>query len=110
MRTDVPWSWTESLGGLRPDPEHSFTVRRIFFGLVRDRCLDMGLREGQRIRCIDRTSDEVVIERTDGSMQRLELPYAWFIEVESAKDGLDEHDRGSFLLDAREPDNLLHPA
>lgn len=88
MNRTIPWTWTESLGGLRPNPDRFFKVRTIIFGLVRDRCHDLGLLEGQEIRCIDRTPERVVFQRADGLRQELELPYAWFIEVE-AVDGKD---------------------
>jgi hypothetical protein len=82
MSDYMPWSWTESLGGLRPDSRQSFRVRRILLGLVQDRCREMGLKEGQEFRCRDRTGDQVVVEFPGGTLRNLELPYAWFIQVE----------------------------
>jgi hypothetical protein len=35
MKGHVPWSWAESLGGLRPSAGQPFRVQRILFGLVR---------------------------------------------------------------------------
>jgi hypothetical protein len=78
----IPWSWADSLGGLRPDPERAFRVEQILFGLVRDRCREMGLAEGEEVRCTDRNPDEVSLEFSNGEVRRLELPYAWFVQVE----------------------------
>ena len=81
MLGEVRWPWAESLGGVRPDAERAFRVKRILFGLVRDRCFDMGLQEGQEVRCRDRTREQVLLELPGGGVHSLELPYAWFIEV-----------------------------
>ena len=82
MSGHIPWPWTESLGGLRPDPGQRVRVKKILFGLVRDRCLEAGLEEGLELRYRSRTADQVVVELPDGQVRDLELPYAWFVQVE----------------------------
>jgi hypothetical protein len=81
MRDHVPWSWSESLGGLRPDPSQAFRVERIRCGMVKDRCSEIGLREGQEVRCRGRTREDVSVELSDGRVSALELPFAWFVQV-----------------------------
>lgn len=82
MEAHVPWSWVESLGGVRPDPASTLRVTRILFGLVRDRCSQVGVREGQTLRCRSRNHDHVTVELRDGELHDLELSYAWFVQVE----------------------------
>lgn len=62
-------------------PGESFHVRRIHFGLVRDRCADLGMREGDLLRCLRVTAGEVVVEFPEGHTTALELDYARFVEV-----------------------------
>jgi hypothetical protein len=82
MDGHFPWSWTESLGGLRTSSILTYRVRRVVFGLVRDRCLRLGIEEGMDIRCLRRTREFVTIELPDGSFRELELAFAWFVPVE----------------------------
>jgi hypothetical protein len=82
MHGRLCWSWTESLGGLRASPVHTYRVRDVVFGLVRDRCLQLGIDEGMEIRCLRRTREVVTIELPDGTLRELELAYAWFVPVE----------------------------
>ena len=81
MREHERWRWTESLGGVRPDPDQKLRVGRILFGLVRDRCFEIGLREGEEVRCRNRTREQVWLELPGGEIHSLDLPYAWFVEV-----------------------------
>jgi len=78
----IPWSSAESLAGLSPDAHRSFRVRRILFELVRDRCAEMGLCEGEEFRCRGRSSEEVAIQLPNGQLHDLEVTYAWFVQVE----------------------------
>jgi len=82
MDGHVPWSWTESLGGLRASSILTYRVRKVVFGLVRDRCLQLGIEEGMDIRCRRRTRQFVTIELPDGTFRELELAYAWFVPME----------------------------
>jgi len=76
------WPWSESLGAVRADHAQILRVRRILFGMVRDRCLDAGLDEGTEFRCRDRNADGVVVEVSGTGIRTLELPHAWFVQVE----------------------------
>ncbi len=86
MRENERWRWTESLGGVRPDRDQTLRVRRILFGLVRDRCYDLGIREGQELRCRSRTPHEVHLELEGGGVRSLDLAYAWFVGVAPVTD------------------------
>ncbi len=76
------WPWTESLGGARPDRRERLRVKWILFDSVRERCHELGLREGEEVRCRERSADRVVVELPDRAIRRLELPFAWFVQVE----------------------------
>jgi hypothetical protein len=82
MSGHIPWPWTESLGALRPDGAERVRVKKILSGLVRDRCLEAGLEEGLELRCRSRSPAQVVFELPGGQLRDLELPYAWFVQVE----------------------------
>jgi len=82
MKSHDTWPWSRSLAALRADHAQVFRVRRILFGMVRDRCGDAGLDEGTEFRCRSRSADRVVIEFSGGGTRTLELPYAWFIQCE----------------------------
>lgn len=57
-----------SLAGIPPDPRRVFRVRDIVFSMVRDRCREIGLREGDLIRCVRRTSDGVEVKLPSGQV------------------------------------------
>jgi len=74
------WSWCETLGAASADAR-SLLVGRIRMGMVQDRCWEMGLRQGQEIRCRRRSREGVTVELPGGEVGALEFPYAWFVEV-----------------------------
>ena len=76
------WPWSESLGAVRADHAQILRVRRILFGMVRDRCHDLGLDEGTEFRCRGRTADGVAVELCGTGIRSLEFSYAWFVQVE----------------------------
>lgn len=78
----TPWPWSQSLAGLRIDDGGWYRVRRILFGMVKDRCTELGIAEGQVIRSGRRDGRKVEVYLPDGGVRRLELPFAWFVEVE----------------------------
>ena len=86
MTDFTPWPWTESLGVAGADPRQTLRVKRIGMGPVQDWCRKMGLREGAELRCRERSSQGLVLELPGGGMHPLELPYAWFIQVEAVPD------------------------
>jgi hypothetical protein len=88
MRELTPWPWHESLGGLKAETVESYRIRRILFGMVKDRCSELGLTEGETFRCMDRDRDGVEIQLSCGTVRKLDLPYAWFVEVEPVREPL----------------------
>jgi len=84
----TPWPWHESLGGLKAESVGSYRIRRILFGMVKDRCSELGLTEGETIRCRNRDRDGVEVQLSCGSVRKLDLPYAWFVEVEPVREPL----------------------
>jgi len=76
------WHWSQSLGAVSPDPRQTYAIRSILFGLVRDRCFELGLSEGVTVRCRSRGSDRLVVELESGEQRSLDLSYAWFVQVE----------------------------
>ena len=74
-------------------PEHSLAtaepgvevrVRRIHFGMVRDRCAELGLHEGTSVRCLRHTPEEVVLRAGRRGPVTLEHHYARFVELDDA--------------------------
>ena len=86
MRELTPWPWHESLGGLKGETVGCYRIRRILFGMVKDLCSELGLTEGETIRCRNRDRDGVEIQLSCGTVRRLDLPYAWFVEVEPVRE------------------------
>ncbi len=86
MNAFTPWPWSESLGGVPVDDGQHYRIRRILFGMVGDRCRELGLTEGERVRCLERDHDGVEVQLSDGAVRTLDLTYAWFVEVEPAED------------------------
>lgn len=87
----IPWPWAESLGSVTADPHRVFRVKRIRLGLVRDRCRELGLREGAEIRCRKRSSEGLLLELPNRDVCPLELPYAWFVQVEPVPQAVGRH-------------------
>lgn len=86
MDANGRWPWWETAAGLSPDPSRAFRIEHILFGMVRDRCTELGLVEGQEVRCLRRTRDEVRLELSDGTIRSLELPWAWFVQVQPVEE------------------------
>ena len=81
MKPHAAWPWSESLGAVRADPGQVLRVRQILFGMVRDRCHEIGLEEGTELRYWERTPEGVTLELRGSGRRTLELPYAWFVQV-----------------------------
>lgn len=88
-----PWSWSESLLGIRSEGNREYEVRRIVFDVVKERCAQLGLEEGMTVRCRRRGHDCVLVERPDGTVVPMELTYARFVEVAPAVPALDLNPR-----------------
>jgi hypothetical protein len=81
IATDQPrWSWAEALGAAEPGAR--YRISDLVFSLVRDRCRELGLEEGDEIRCLENRRWWLELERPDGSSVLLESDYAWFVQVE----------------------------
>lgn len=84
MTEHTPWPWSQSLAGLPSDDPCWYRIRRILFGIVEDRCRELGILEGQVVRRGRKDDDTVEIHLSNGEVRALEAPCAWFIEVEPA--------------------------
>lgn len=63
-------------------PNQMVTVRRILFDCLRERCGDLGLREGDRLK-LGRWEGEVVVVRMgSGAVIRCPAELARFVEIE----------------------------
>jgi hypothetical protein len=56
-------------------------IRRILFGALRDLCSDLGLFEGQWVRCRAGTASQLMLETSDGRTVALQRDWARFIQV-----------------------------
>ncbi len=56
-------------------------IRRILFGALRTLCDDLGLHEGEVVRCRACTPSHVLMETTEGRTISLERDWARFIQV-----------------------------
>lgn len=65
-------------------PGERFLIKRIHFALVRDRCSELGIREGEVLRCLRNTAKEVVVEFPQRHTTALEIHYARFVELRDA--------------------------
>lgn len=68
-------------------PGERFQIKRIHFGLVRERCSELGIREGEVLRCVRNTAKEVVVEFPQRHTTALEMHYARFVELRDADAG-----------------------
>ena len=81
IASDSPrWSWAETLGAARPGS--SYRVSELVFTHVRDRCEELGIREGDEVRCLGSQRWALELQRSDGRRVLLEQDYAWFVQVE----------------------------
>ncbi|MEX2465698.1 MAG: FeoA domain-containing protein [Gemmatimonadota bacterium] len=88
----IEWPWSESLGGIQADEGRDYVVHRILFGLVRDRCGELGLMEGVTLRCRRQADDEVVVELGPGNVLSLDRACSWFVHVRPADAVDSRHD------------------
>lgn len=72
-------------------------IRRILFDTIRDLCTDLGMSEGDIVRCRADTASRLLIETPAGRTVVLERDLARFIqvstvEIEGSLDAFGEHD------------------
>lgn len=59
-------------------------VRRILFGALRNLCADLGVHEGEIVRCRACTRSQLLLETRAGRVVALERDWARFIQIASA--------------------------
>ena len=75
---------TESLGKVRHGDLRPYRIHKILFGMVQEHCHDLGMREGDIVRCLRKDAQELEVRLSTGDVRRLPNEYAWFVEVEAA--------------------------
>jgi Fe2+ transport system protein FeoA len=80
------WSWVDTLSAARPGSQ--YRVTSLLFSLVRKRCRDLGIAEGDTLRCLANGPGGVSLSRTDGRRLVLEREHGWFVQVEPVAAGL----------------------
>jgi hypothetical protein len=56
-------------------------IRRILFGALRELCADLGLREGDLVRCRACTPSQFLLETQAGRVVALDRDWARFIQI-----------------------------
>lgn len=82
--------WTESLGRVRHGDLRPYRIRKILFGMVQDHCHELGMREGDTVRCLRKDAQELEVRLATGTVMHLPNEYAWFVEVEAEGAGQPE--------------------
>lgn len=65
-------------------PGESGTIRTILFGALRALCSDLGIHEGDRVRCRAGTAGVLILETPDGRAISLARDWARFIQLDTA--------------------------
>lgn len=78
--------WPEALASARPGQR--YRIEDILFGVVRDRCRELGCVEGDELVCMENDGDGVSIVGPDGRWKLLERQYAWFVKVARVGHGM----------------------
>ena len=73
---------TRTLAMLRPG--ETATVGSILFGALRTLCGDLGIREGETIRCRAGTAGVLILDTQDGHTVSLARDWARFIRLDIA--------------------------
>ena len=63
------------------DTGEAVEIRRILFGALRDLCTDLGLHEGEVVRCRACTPSQLLLETATGRVVALERDWARFIQI-----------------------------
>lgn len=58
-------------------------IRRILFDVLRDLCADLGVQEGDVVRCRANTPSHLLLETAGGRTVALEQDWARFIQIRS---------------------------
>jgi Fe2+ transport system protein FeoA len=73
------WAWEKTLAVGRPGQRYQ--VVSVLFPLMRDRCAELGFREGDEITCRGNARNFVDCRVPKGRMVHLRRDEAWFIRV-----------------------------
>ncbi len=63
------------------DTGEAIEIRRILFGALRNLCADLGVHEGEVVRCRACTPSQLLLETSAGRVVALERDWARFIQV-----------------------------
>jgi hypothetical protein len=66
------------------DTGEAVEIRRILFDVLRGLCADLGVQEGDVVRCRANTSSHLLLETPTGRTVALERDWARFVQVDSA--------------------------
>ncbi len=66
------------------DTGEAIEIRRILFGALRNLCADLGLHEGEVVRCRACTPSQLLLETPAGRVVALERDWARFIQIAAA--------------------------
>ncbi len=69
------------------DTGESIEIRRILFGALRDLCADLGVHEGETVRCRACTASQLLLETPAGRVVALARDWARFIQIAPATAG-----------------------
>ncbi len=65
------------------DTGEAIEIRRILFGALRNLCADLGVHEGEVVRCRACTPSQLLLETGAGRVVALERDWARFIQIAS---------------------------
>ena len=66
------------------DTGEAIEIRRILFGALRNLCADLGVHEGEVVRCRACTPSQLLLETPAGRVVALERDWARFIQIAAA--------------------------
>jgi Fe2+ transport system protein FeoA len=77
----MPTPNTATLSLAAAQPGEQVEIRRILFGALRGLCSDLGIFEGQVVRCRAGQGSQLLLQTADGRNVALERDWARFIQV-----------------------------
>ncbi len=73
------------------DTGEAIEIRRILFGALRNLCADLGVHEGEVVRCRACTPSQLLLETPAGRVVALERDWARFIQIAAAGQSASPH-------------------
>jgi hypothetical protein len=80
---DAPPQFTRTLASLAPGD--SGTVESFLFGSLRSLCNDLGIRQGETVRCRAGTAGVLILDTQDGHIVSVARDWARFIRLDAAR-------------------------